>query len=307
MTDTEQVLILPVLPLRNTVLFPGLFMPLSAGRPQSVAAVEAALTGEEKTLLLFAQRDAAKDAPGPDDLYPVGTRAVVKKMARTEGTVEMLVQGEERVVLLKMEQTEPFLKARVSVLPLPTDDGPEVEAMYRAILDLARRVIELAQPQAQIDIAQLAAQAQDPLRLAYLIGSMLSLDVEKEQALLAAPTRAEALRLLHEYLSHEVQVLELRNQIASKAQTEMSKEQRDYLLRQQMRAIQEQLGEESPEKAEVSELRRRLQEADLPEEVRKEADRELARLERLPAAAPDYQITRTHLELIAELPSTSRC
>ena len=138
--------------------------------------------------------------------------------------------------------------------------------------------------------------------LAYLIGSMLSLDVPREQALLEAPTRLEALRLLHGYLAHELQVLELRQKIASQAQTEMSKEQREYMLRQQLRAIQDELGETDPGEAEVEELRRRLDEADLPEEVRKEVERELGRLERLPSAAPDYQITRTYLELVLELP-----
>jgi ATP-dependent Lon protease len=306
-TETENLLTLPVLPLRNTVLFPYLFMPLTAGRPASVAAVEAALAGEEKTFVLVAQKDATNEQPGPDDLYSIGTRAVVKKMARSdEGQVELIVQGVERVVILKMEQTEPFLKARVHVLPFPDDTGAEVEALSRAILELAGRVLQLAQPQAEINVQQLAAQAQDPLRLAYLFGSMLSLDVAREQALLEAPSRVEALRLLHRYMTHEVQVLELRHKITSQAQNEMGKEQRDYMLRQQLRAIQEELGEKSPEKAEVEELARRLAEADLPEEVRKEAERELARLERMPSAAPDFQISRTHLELILELPWNKR-
>jgi ATP-dependent Lon protease len=300
--QTENILELPVLPLKNTVLFPYLFMPLSVGRPNSMAAVEAALASEEKTLVLFAQRDAGNDQPQEEGLYDIGTRAIVKKMVRGDNTVEMLVQGVERVALVKLEQTEPYLRARVRVLPVPDDGGTEVEALFRSILELAGRVLELAQPQAQVDINQLAAQAQDPLRLAYLIGSMLSLDVAKEQALLDAGTRIDALRLLHGYLSHEVQVLELRHQIASQAQTEMGKEQREYFLRQQMRAIQDELGETSPEKAELAELRRRLAEADLPDEVRKEAERELNRLERTPAAAPDYQLTRTYLELVIELP-----
>jgi ATP-dependent Lon protease len=151
-------------------------------------------------------------------------------------------------------------------------------------------------------LQQLLAQSSDPLQVAYLLGSMLSLDVAKEQALLEAPTRLEALRLLHGYLGHEVQVLELRARIADQAQSEMSKDQRQYMLRQQMRAIQEELGEQSAEKAEVEELRKRLAEADLPEAVRKEAERELGKLERLPPAAPDYQMTRGYLELVVELP-----
>jgi ATP-dependent Lon protease len=301
--EVEVVQTLPVLPMKNTVLFPYLFLPLSVGRPATIAAVEAALATEDKTLLLVAQRDPNNEQPGPDDLYPIGTRAVIKKMVRPQqGGIEVLVQGSERLAILKMEQTEPYLKARVRPLPFPDDSGTELEALQRAVIELAGRVIELAQPQAGVNIDQLAAQAQDPLRLAYLLGSMLGLDVPKEQALLEAPTRAEALRLLHGYLSHEAQVLELRQKINTQAQTEMSKEQRDYMLRQQMRAIQEELGERNPEKAEVELLRQRLAEADLPEEVRKESDRELNRLERLPPAAPDYQVARTYLELILELP-----
>src|SRR5262249_30165528 len=161
----------------------------------------------------------------------------------------------------------------------------EVEALHRAVIDLARRAIELAQNEANFDIRQLAAEAPDPLRLVYLIGSMLAIDVDKQQRILEAPTVLDALQLLHGYLAHEVQVLEIRRQIASKAQTEMTKEQRDYMLRQQLRAIQEELGDRNPEKAEVEVLRQRLSEADLPDDIRKEVDRELGRLERLPTAA----------------------
>jgi len=301
-THADPLVSLPVLPLKNTVLFPYLFMPLSAGRPGSVAAVEAAVATEDKNLLVVAQKDPTVDQPGPDDLYSVGTRAVIRKLARSDSSVELLVQGLERVRILEYEQREPFLRARVVALPIPTDESTEAEALYRAILDQAAKALELMHPETPVNIQQLAAQAQDPVRLAYLLGSMLSLDVAKEQALLEAPTRLETLRLLFDYLSHEVQVLELRHKIATQAQTTMSKEQREYMLRQQLRAIQEELGEKSPERAELEELQRRLAEADLPEEVRTEAARELARLERIPPAAPDYQVTRTYLDLILELP-----
>jgi ATP-dependent Lon protease len=301
-TSTENVVVLPVLPLKNTVLFPHLFMPLAVGRPNSIAAVEAVLATEEKAFVVVAQRDGNNEQPSMEDLYSIGTRAVIKKMARGEGVIELIVQGVERVSLLKAEQTEPFLKARVHPLPEPQDTGAEVEALYRAVVDLAARVLELAQVQVPVNVQQLVAQTQDPLRFAYLLGSMLSLDVAREQALLEAPTRAEALRLLHGYLTHEVQVLELRKKISTAAETEMSKQQREYMLRQQLQAIQEELGEKSPEKAEVEELRRRLSEADLPDNVRKEAERELNRLERLPPAAPDYQVIRTYLDFVLELP-----
>jgi ATP-dependent Lon protease len=292
----------PVLPVKNTVLFPSLFLPLSVGRPTTRGAIDAALATEDKTLIVVAQRDASLDAPSLADLYPVGTVAVIKKMARSPEGMEVLVQGAGRVRLLDSVQTEPYLKATVLHLPPPSGRGEQVEALHRAVLDTAHRVLELARPQADIDVNQVLAQAPDPVQLTYLLASMLGIDLLKEQALLEAESPDVALQLILDHLNHEVRVLELRNQIASKAQAEISKEQRDYWLRQQLRAIQDELGESSPEKSEVSELRQRMKEADLPDHVRKEADRELNRLERLPAAAPDFQVTRTYLELVLELP-----
>ncbi|HVK10623.1 MAG TPA: endopeptidase La [Gemmataceae bacterium] len=292
----------PVLPIKNTVLFPGLFLPLSVGRPASRAALEAGLATEDKQIVVVAQRDADRDAPGLDDVYPVGTLAVIKKLNRSADSFEILVQGTTRVRLLSLAQSEPFLKANVEQLPVPESKSDQVEAQYRAVLDGARKVLELARPQGDIDIDQMLAQAPGPVPLSYLLASMMGLDVVKEQALLEAESPEVALGLILDHLNHEVQVLGLRNQIASKAQAEMSKEQKDYWLRQQMRAIQTELGEDTPEKSEVAELRRRFDEVDLPEHVRKEADRELKRLERLPSQAPDFQVTRTYLELILELP-----
>jgi ATP-dependent Lon protease len=291
---------LALLPIKNTVLFPYLFMPLSVGRPSSMAAVEAALAHEEKTLIVITQRDAATDQPAPADLYAIGSRAVIKKMARTEQSIDLLVQGLERVQLVNIEQTEPYLRAQVQVAPVLEEEGTEVEALHRTVIEQARRIMELAQ--AEAPVTQLLAQADTPLRLVYLLGSLLGLEVAKEQALLEANTQTDALRLMHDYLTHETQVLELRHKIASRTQTELTKEQRDYMLRQQMRAIQEELGETSPEKAEVASLRKQLADADLPDNIRKEAERELNRLERLPSAAPDFQMTRTYIELILELP-----
>lgn len=295
--------LLPLMPLRGTVLFPTLFLPLSVGRDNSVAAVEAAVATEEKMIIVVAQRDPTDERLVPEALFSVGTRAVIKKMNRDEDSLEVLVQGMERVRLLEFAQSEPFVKVAVEPLPLPTDEGTEIEAMQRAVLEAANKVLELAQPpQGTAGIQQMLANTSDPLRLAFLLGSMLSMDVSKEQAILEANSRLDALKLVLSHLTHESQVLEVRRQIATQAQTEMTREQRHYVLRQQMRAIQDELGEKSPESADADALRERLTEADLPDYVRKEADRELNRLERLPAQAPDYQVTRTYLELVAELP-----
>jgi ATP-dependent Lon protease len=302
MSETIEMSTLPVLPLKNTVLFPYLLMPLSVGRAGSIAAVEAALSSEDKVLAVFTQKDASVEQPSADDLYDTGCLGVMKRMARGEGGFQIVVQGTERIELLGVTTERPYLNARVRRVALPRDTDPETEALHRAVIDLAKKMQELVQPQVQMGLGHVISEVTEPLHQLYLLVSMLSLDLGKEMAILKAPTRREATRLVHDHLNHEVQVLELRNKIASQAQSEMSREQREYMLRQQLRAIQEELGERSPEQADVTELRQKMEEADLPEAVRKEVERELTRLERLPSSAPDYQLTRTYVELAIELP-----
>jgi ATP-dependent Lon protease len=302
-----NVQVLPVVPLKNSVLFPSLLMPLSIGRPASLAAVEAALATEEKEIIVVAQRAPATETPGPDDIFTIGTRAVIRKMSRpSEEMVEVLVLGVERVVILKVDETEPFMRARVRSYPVSPENNAEVEALTRALLELGAKAVSLAQnqqaPDNPAELGRLLGFNDDPLRLVYLLASMFSLELSKEQKLLEAESRVDALRQMHGYLSHELQVLELRNKIASDARSEMSKEQREYLLRQQMRAIQQELGEKNPEQAEVEMLREQIEKAELPEEVRKEANRELTRLERMPAGQPEHSVIRTYLELLIELP-----
>ena len=304
MTDQElNVNTLPLLPLKSTVLFPHLLMPLAVGRPASLAAVAAAIATEEKEIVVVAQKDPTVETPGQDQLYSIGTKAVVRKMQRpNEHTMEVLVLGVERVAIIRVETEGLYQRVRFRPLPLPEDSSPEVEALRRTLIDLASRAVSMAQPQAPPEFRQMLLETEDPLRMVFLLTSMFSLDPEKEQALLEAPTRIEALRMMHTYLSHEVQVLELRNKIATEARAEMSKEQREYLLRQQLRAIQQELGEKNPEQAEVELLRERLEKAELPEEARKEAERELGRLGKLPSASPEHHVARTWLELVLELP-----
>jgi ATP-dependent Lon protease len=295
--------VLPALPLKNTVLFPGLMLPLSVGRENSLQAVEAALKTEEKEIVLVAQRDAQVEAPGQDDLYTIGTKAVIRKSSRQgSGMMEILVLGVERVVVVKLEQTEPYLTAKFRPLTQPEDAGSEVEALSGALLELATRAIALAQPQSAGEITRMLAGHSDPLQLSYLLATIFGLDLAREQRLLEAETRVDALRLMHSYLAHELQVLELRQKIASTAHEEMSKEQREYMLRQQLRAIQQELGEKDPDKAELDLLRERFEKAVLPEEVKKEFEREMARLQKLPTAAPDYHVTRTYLDFVLDLP-----
>ncbi len=294
---------LPVLPLKNTVLFPNLVMPLSVGRAASIAAVEAAMATESKEIVILSQRDSSDEEPTADQMYAIGTVATIRKMTKgPEDTLQLMVSGLDRIAVIKIEQGEEYVKAKIRDLPLPTDSGTEVEALSSAVMDLASRAIQLAQPQAPPDLARMIAGTDDPLRMVYMLSSMMSLSLIKEQALLESATRADALRLFHTYLSHEVAVLELKSKIASDAQTELGKEQRDYLLRQQMRTIQQELGEKNPEQAEVEQLRERVEKANLPEAALKEAKRELSRLEKLPTSSPDHHVIRTWLEFVLDLP-----
>src|SRR6266446_6914542 len=296
---------IPVLPLRNTTLFPETMVPLSAGRPASVAAVEAALAGEEKLLACVSVRPEKTDDEDtkPADLFEVGTLVMIKRMERVEDTLHLIVQGTDRIRVLNWVQEEPFLRARVQILPdLPVTNKEEVEAAKRNVQALIQQALAYL-PQVPPEVRMVVLGADDPVRLAYFLGSILSLGVDKEQQMLEANSADELMHIAHEFLTHEVEIIRLRSKIANEAQTEMDKAQRDYVLRQQMKAIQKELGEgEGGEGAEADQLRERLDKMDLPDEVRKEAERELGRMEKLPSMAPDYHVIRTYLDFILELP-----
>lgn len=297
--------VIPVLPLQNTTLFPETMVPLSVGRPGSIAAVEAALAGEEKLLACISVKpDRTSDGDAKaEDLFEVGTLVMVKRMERVEDTLHLIVQGSDRIRVQGWEQTEPFLRARAEILPdLELRDKEKVEATKRNVQSLIQQALAYL-PQVPPEIRMVVLGAEDPERLAYFLGSILSLGVDKEQQMLEANTVDDLIHLAHDFLVHEVEIIRLRSKIASEAQTEMDKAQRDYVLRQQMKAIQKELGDdEGGEQAEAAQLRERLAKADLPDDVRKEAERELSRMEKLPAMAPDYHVIRTYLDFILELP-----
>ncbi|MCS6328832.1 MAG: endopeptidase La [Nitrospira sp.] len=305
MTDLNTPILthLPILPLKRTVLFPGTMMPLTVGRDRSIAAVEAALKTEDKTLLVVAQRDAQTDQPTLEDLYSIGTKAVIKQTARApEGHYNILIQGLERFVLLKLDQVDPYLQARVKQLPAPAERSTEVEALHRAILDIITELPKLIQTPGVHEAVAALGTEEDPVTLAYRIASLLNLTLDGEQQLLEASTRADLLRGLYAALSREVQILQLRDKITSEAKEKLGKTQREYLLREQLKTIQQELGEVTGEEDEVAALRKKLQDAGLPEHVRKETDRELARLAKTPSASPEHQVIRSYLELVLELP-----
>jgi len=300
-----RILELPILPLRNTVIFPSGISPLTVGRPLSLAAAEAALATEEKLLGVVAQKTDGDGDPTASNLYQVGTMVVINRMMRSPGsedTLHLIVQGQERFRIIGFIEQGPYFKARVELLPEPTrEQTPEVEALQRNINVMVQKALTLL-PNVPPEIRSIILGAEDSVRLAYFLGSVLDLEVAQEQALLEATTEGELLHHMHTYLAREVEVLEIRSKIANQAQEELGKAQRDYILREQMKQIQKELGDTEPEQAEAALLRERIESADLPDEVRTEAERELRRLERLPAAAPDYHVIRTYLEWVLDLP-----
>ena len=302
---TGQKFEVPVLALQNLTMFPETVVPLGVGRPRSVSAVEGALATPEKLLGCITVRpDRSDDTDAKSaDLYDVGTLVMVKRMERLPDAMRILVQGTERIRVVEWKQEDPHLLAVVEVLPEPRIVDPEqVEAAKRNVQQMIQEALALL-PNVPAEVRIAVLSSVDPVRLAYFLGSILNLGVEEEQKMLEANTADELLRLAHNNLARELEILQLRSKIATEAQTEMDKTQRDYVLRQQMRAIQKELGEdETGEAAEAELLRERLEKTELPEEVRAEAERELKRLERLPPAAPDYHVIRTYLEFILELP-----
>jgi ATP-dependent Lon protease len=303
MENNNVLSTLPILPVKRTVLFPGVMMPLTIGRERSIAAVNAAMKTEEKMIVVVAQRDPQTEEPGLTDLYPIGTKATVKQLGQSsEGTIHALVQGLDRVVLLKEEQSSPYATIRVRTLERPSDSGPEVQALHRAIQELLSDLPRLIEAPGVQEVSAVLSNEDDSLSLAYRIASLVNFNVVEEQRLLECTSTLELLRSLYAALSKELQILQLREKIAKDAQTKIGKSQREYILREQLKTIQQELGEGEDDENEVSRLKKQINEADLPDHIRKEVEREVTRLGKVPPTSPDHQVLRTYLELVLELP-----
>ena len=294
-----------VLPLQNTTLFPETVVPLAVGRERSTRAVESSLATEEKLLACITTKteNVTGDDAKPADLYTIGTLVNIKRMMRNEGVMQLIVQGTHRFEILEWITEQPFLKAKIQLLPeLHRVDEEEIEALKRNIQGMIQEALTLL-PQVPVEVRMAVTTQENPVQLSYFLASVLDLGVETEQKMLESSTVDGLLTLTHAALARELEIMQIRSKIATEAQHEMDKSQRDYVLRQQMKAIQKELGDdETGEKAEAEQLRDRLEKADLPDDVRKEATRELKRMEQLPQAAPDYHVIRTYIEYILELP-----
>jgi ATP-dependent Lon protease len=300
--DLEFPAALPVLPLKETVVFPQSMAPLAIGQERSVRLIDDVVAGD-RLLALITAKDATLDSPSWEDIYDVGTVALVHKMIKVpDGTLRILVQGIERIKLEHRLDTDPYLLGEFTALPDMLLETPEVEALTRNVQGLFARIIGLA-PYLPEELQLAAANVDDPSALCHLVASTLrTIKTEERQEILEEVDVEQRLRFVSQILNRELEVFELGSKIQSQVQSEMEKGQREYFLRQQLKAIQQELGESDPEAAEVNELREQLDALDLPEDTRKAADRELGRLEKLPSAAAEYGVIRTYLEWILTLP-----
>ncbi len=290
-----------VLPLRDAVTFPDMLIPLNVGQERSIELINEVLRGD-RAIAMVASRKAELETPAPEDLYSVGVLGEVARMVRVpDGTLRVLIQGGQRIRVQSWLQTEPYLVAEIAPAPDVVEQTPELIALMRNVQQTFTNIVQEV-PYLPEELQVMVAGVEDPSALTHLIGAALQLKTEEKQALLEELDVTKRLRRLSEILARELEVVAIGSKIQSQVQSELEKGQREYFLRQQLKAIQEELGDADEVQAEANELRDQLAAIELPEDVRKQADRELARLERLAPAMAEYGVVRGYLEWIAALP-----
>ncbi|MDX9710313.1 MAG: endopeptidase La [Trichloromonas sp.] len=295
--------VLPLLPVRDIVVFPYMILPLFVGRDKSIAAVDAALS-RDRLIFLASQKDVSKEDPETDDIYTVGTVAMIMRMLKlADGRVKVLVQGMAKARLTGFPSVDPYFAARVERLEesAPPEATLEIEALMRMVRDQLAQLMQLGK-NFPPEVSVVLDNIEDPGSLADLVASNLGLKVAKAQELLEAVDALERLRKVKDVLANELEVATVQNRIQSQAKEEMGKSQREYYLREQLRAIQAELGEADPRAEEIAELRQKLEAAGLPKEARAEADKQLRRLETMHPEAAEYSMLRTYMDWLVDLP-----
>ena len=293
---------IPVLPVRDTVLFPHAVLPLTVGRESSIQLIES--LGEERTIVVTAQLDARLDAPKPNDLHSVGTLATVHKVVRMPNQSRFVfTEGVERVRLVRYVQTEPFMIAEVETLEeaksAPTSG---IEALVRNVIEQFQQIVSESQTLSD-ELKTIAANIEEPIRLVDFVASSLPfLTTDDKQQLLETASIVDRLELLNKHLAKEIEVQQLRTKIQTEVQDQVQQSQRDYYLREQLKAIQKELGDQDDGQRETEDLRQKIDAAGMPEDVKKEALKELGRLSRMSPMAADYGLTRNYIEWLAVLP-----
>ena len=293
---------LAILPLRGVVAYPVTFQALSVGQPRSIRLVDDA-TVKKQLIGLVTSRDADKEEPGPEDVYEIGVAATIHRMIKAQdGTIRLLVQGLERVRIVEWTGEEPYLKARV--VPLPDqveEDSLEIQALMRNAVDSLRRLVSLVS-QLPDELVTAALNLDEPRQLVYFIATNIRMDIGDAQAILEIDGVREKLLKLNGLMVRELEVLELGRKIQSEAQSEMEQMQREYFLREQIKAIKKELGEADEQTVEAEDYRHRIESVGMPEEARTEALRELSRLEKMPPQAAEYSVIKTYLDWLVAMP-----
>src|SRR5213080_1423359 len=293
---------LPILPVRDTVLFPHAVLPLTVGRESSVQLINQ--LGEEKSIVVVAQREARVDTPQPTDLYGIGTLATVHKVVKMPNqSLFVFTEGLERVHVRDYEQLTPFMRATIETISeSKVDTGPEIEALQRNVLTLFQQIVT-GSPTLSDELQTVAINIEEPGRLVDFIASSLpSLSTTDKQEILETTDVHRRLLAINRHLAKELEVQQLRTKIQTEVQDQVQQSQREYYLREQMKAIQKELGEQDETQRDTEELKKKIEAAGMPEEVKKEALKELTRLGRMSPMAADYSLTRSYIEWLAVLP-----
>ncbi len=294
--------VLPILPLRGLVVYPHTAVPLTIGQARSIRLVDEVMSGDERMIALVASSNPDSEIPEPDDLYKVGTVAIVHRMFRTpDGTIRLVVQGLARCRIKKYIQEKPYLKAEIELAPETVEEDIELEAMARNARDQFEHIAELI-PSIPRELVASVLSLEDPLQTIYTIANFQRMELEDAQTLLEFDSASEKLHKLVGILAHEAELLEMGQKIQKEARSEIEKVQHEYYLREQLKAIQKELGEGDEQTVEVEEFRGKIDSAGMTEEAAKQARRELDRLSRLPTAAAEYGVIRTYLDWLVSLP-----
>ncbi|MEZ4507049.1 MAG: endopeptidase La [Thermomicrobiales bacterium] len=297
----QQEIVLPILPLRGTVVFPQTVVPLAAAQARSLRLIDEVMSGDRSVGVVL-QHDAEQEGAGPGEVHQIGVIGTILQMMRVpDGSVRLAIQGNERMQVVDWVAEEPYLVAKVRRLPEDQTDSAEVQALSRNTLELFQRLVELV-PHLPDELVTAALNIDDPQHLAYMVASNLRMEPEERQKLLEIDTLQDKLTYLNQFITKELDVLELGKRLQSEVQEELGKSQREYYLREQLKAIRRELGEESETEAEITELRQKVEEAGMPEEAEREARRELDRLSKLPPAAAEYGVIKTYLDWLTALP-----
>jgi ATP-dependent Lon protease len=297
----QHDLVLPILPLRGTVVFPQTVVPLAAAQARSLRLIDEVMSGDRSVGVVL-QHDAEQEGAGPGEVHQIGVIGTILQMMRVpDGSVRLAIQGNERMQVVDWVAEEPYLVAKVRRMPEDQTDSAEVQALSRNTLELFQRLVELV-PHLPDELVTAALNIDDPQHLAYMVASNLRMEPEERQKLLEINTLQDKLTYLNQFITKELDVLELGKRLQSEVQEELGKSQREYYLREQMKAIRRELGEEGETEAEITELRQKVEEAGMPEEAEREARRELDRLSKLPPAAAEYGVIKTYLDWLTALP-----